>query len=83
MAGRQYTSADGLVARAGRAAEDPQEMTRDATLTRLARHVAEVLKENPELTAEQAARGARLRLKAEMAVLARKSAAKRRGDAVA
>jgi hypothetical protein len=80
MARRKYGPADGLIARAGRAAEDPQEMTKDATLTRLAKHVAAVLRENPELTDQQAANAARLRMKAEMARLSRKSAAARRGE---
>lgn len=84
MAGqREYTSTDGLIARAGRAAEDPQEMTKDATLTRLARHCIAVIKENPDLDEKQVAKAARLKLRAEMALLARKSAAARRGDAVA
>ena len=74
---RTYTSTDGLIARAGRAAEDPNEMTRDATLTRLAKHVAAVLRENPALDDRQAANAARLRLRAEMAQLGRKSAAAR------
>lgn len=74
---RQYTSADGLIARAGRAAEDPHEMTRDATLTRLAKHVAAVLRENPSLDDRQAANAARLRLRAEMTQLARRSASAR------
>lgn len=77
---RTYTSADGLIARAGRAAEDPQAMTSDATLTRLAKHVAAVLRENPSLDDRQAANAARLRLRAEMVQLARRSAAARRGE---
>lgn len=75
---RTYTSADGLIARAGRAHEDPVEMTAPATMTRMAKYVAAVLKENPDLTAEQAAKGAVLKLRADMVMLARKSAAARR-----
>ena len=71
---RVYTSADGLIARAGRAAEDPHAMTTDATLGRLARICAAIVKENPDLTPEQVAKGARLQLRAEMAQLGRKSA---------
>lgn len=75
---RTYTSADGLIARAGRAHEDPAEMTRDATETRIARYIVEVLKENPDLTPLEAARGGRLRMRADMARLAQKSAAARK-----
>lgn len=81
MAARKsFTSTDGLIARAGRAAEDPQEMTKDANLTRLAKHCIAVLRENPELTDEQAAKGARLRMRAEMAQLAKRSAEARKGS---
>ena len=65
---------NGLVMRAGRAAEDPAEMTAPATMTRMAKYVAAVLKENPSLTAEEAARGAVLKLRADMGQLAAKSA---------
>jgi hypothetical protein len=75
---RHYTSADGLIARAGRASEDPNAMTLDATLGRLARHVAAIVKENPDLDEAAVVKGARLRLKAEMAALAKKSAEARR-----
>jgi hypothetical protein len=60
--------------RAGRATEDTYEMTRDATLTRLAKYVAAVLRENPNLDDRQAANAARLRLRTDMAKLAQKSA---------
>jgi hypothetical protein len=41
---RVYTSADGLRARAGRASEDPAAMTKDASLTRLGKFIAQALK---------------------------------------
>jgi hypothetical protein len=68
------SSLNGLTMRAARAAEDPDEMTLDATLTRLAKFVAAVLRENPTLDDRQAANAARLRMRAEMAQLSRKSA---------
>ena len=77
---RTYTTLDGLRARAGRAHEDPVAMTSDATLTRLGKHIATALKRNPDLTPKQAANAGRLLLRAEMAELAAKSAAARRGD---
>lgn len=75
---RVYTAADGLTARAGRAREDPVAMTKDANLTRIATFIAQALRENPELTPKQAANAGRLLLRAEMARLAKKSAAARR-----
>lgn len=75
---RVYTPADGLIARAGRAHEDPKEMTRDAYIGRLAKHVTALLRENPELTDLEIAKAARLRLRAEMARASRKSAEVRR-----
>lgn len=74
----QRTSLAGLTARAGRAAEDPCEMTVPATMHRMAKYVAAVLKENPDLTADQAARAAALKLRADMGQLARKSVASRK-----
>jgi hypothetical protein len=71
---RTYTSLDGIIARAGRATEDPVAMTRDANETRLAKHIAEALKANPELTPLQAARAGRQLLRAEMARMAKRSA---------
>lgn len=70
---RTYTSADGLIARAGRAAEDPYRMTQEATWGKIAKHCAALAAENPDLTPDQIAKGARLRLRAEMAELAKKS----------
>lgn len=58
-------------------------MTRDAHLTRLAKFVAVVLKQNPDLTPLEAANAARLLLKAEMAQLAQKSAEARRAQKAA
>lgn len=72
------TRAHQLAARAGRAHEDPVAMTSDATLTRLAKHIATALKKNPELTPLQAANAGRLLLRAEMAKLAEASAKARR-----
>jgi hypothetical protein len=80
MGRRTMTTAEALRARAGRAHEDPVAMTQAANDTKIARAVAEVLKLNPELTPLQAARGARLKIKAEMAALAARSATARRGD---
>jgi hypothetical protein len=53
-------------------------MTAPATMTRMAKYVAEVLVKNPALTPEQAAKGAVLLLRADMAKLARRSADARR-----
>jgi len=80
MPRRTFDSATGVHARAGRAHEDPVAMTADATMTRLAKHVAAVLRKNPELTDKQAANGARLLLKDEMQQLALRSAAARRDE---
>ena len=76
---RVYTPADGLIARAGRAHEDPATMTAPATLSRMAGYCIKVLKANPNLTEKQAVKAATLLLRADMAKLARKSAAARRG----
>lgn len=78
---KRKTPLQGLRARAGRAAEDPVAMTVPAVMTRMAKYVARVLKENPDLTAEQAARGAYLLLRAEMAERSAKGVAARRGKA--
>lgn len=74
----QKTSTSGLIRRAGRAAEDPAKMTLDATLGRLAKHVVAIVRENPDLEDKAIAKGARLRLRAEMADLARKRTAARK-----
>ena len=74
---RIYTSADGLIARAGRAHEDPEKMTQAATQARMARFTAEALRRNPDLEPEEARRAGRLLLRAEMARLAKLSAASR------
>lgn len=71
---RTYTSADGLIARAGRAHEDPAAMTAPATMARMGRYVYRVLRQNPDLTEKQAINAATLQLRADMAKLARKSA---------
>lgn len=76
---RKYTSADGLMARAGRAHEDPVAMTAPATMARMAGYVVRVLKKNPSLSEQQAIKAAVLEFRADMARLARKSAASRRG----
>jgi hypothetical protein len=49
-------------------------------MTRLARHVAIVLRKNPDLTDRQAANAARLLLRDEMTQLAKRSVAVRRGE---
>jgi hypothetical protein len=77
---RVYTSLDGLHARAGRAAEDTREMTRDAYIGRLAKHVVALHAQNPALDDIQLAKGARLRLRDEMSQLAKRSAAVRRNE---
>jgi hypothetical protein len=69
---RVYTSSDGLHARAARAHEDPVAMTRAANDTRIARLVAQVLRKNPDLSDEQAAKAARLLLRDEMVQLRKK-----------
>lgn len=66
--------------RAARAAEDPVAMTTDATLVRLAKYVAQVLRENPDLDDLQAARAARLKLRADMTLMAEKREAARRAE---
>ena len=78
MGRRTLSKAEALSMRAARAHEDPVAMTTDATLTRLARHVARALKQNPELTEAQAANAARLLLRADMTVMAGKREAARR-----
>jgi hypothetical protein len=83
------TPTTALKARAARAHEDPVAMSADAYLGRLAKHVVALIKLNPDLTDAQLAKGARLRLRAEMAERAQQSAAARRarkeqdGDAAA
>jgi hypothetical protein len=67
------TVAEALKARAGRAHEDPREMTADAYLGRLAKHVVTIIRKNPDLDDKAVAKGARLLLKAEMAELAERS----------
>lgn len=54
------------LARAARASEDPAEMTASATMTRMAKYTARVLKDNPALTVDQAARAATLLCRADM-----------------
>jgi hypothetical protein len=66
------------MARAGRAHEDPAEMTAPATMTRMAKYVAQVAAKNPNLTPDQMAKAAVLLCRADMARLARKSADARR-----
>lgn len=81
MSRTSLSHAEALTMRAARAAEDPREMTLAANETRMIRHVAAILRENPDLTDLQVAKAARLRIRAEMAVLAEKSAAARRRGA--
>lgn len=75
---RTYTSLDGLIARAGRAHEDPHEMTKAAVAGRKAKFVAQALAKNPNLSTEEAQRAGQLLMRAEMARLAQRSAAARR-----
>jgi hypothetical protein len=66
---RRYTPADGLIARAGRAHEDPKKMTEAANRGRRAKFTAEALRRNPDLSPEEAERAGALLLRAEMARL--------------
>jgi hypothetical protein len=75
---RSLSKGEALTMRAARAHEDPAAMTSEATLTRMARYVAEVLKRNPELTPLAAARAARLKMRADMTTMAEKREAARR-----
>jgi hypothetical protein len=77
---RIYTSTDGLIARAGRAHENPAAMTADATWVRMAKYIAEVLQKTPELTPIEAARAGKLLMRADMARLAKRSAAARQRE---
>lgn len=78
MGRKSLTRGEALIMRAGRAHEDPVAMTSDALLGRLARHVIDIVRANPDLTDDQVARGARLRVKAEMTRRAELSAAARK-----
>jgi hypothetical protein len=75
---RSLSKGEALTMRAARAHEDPVAMTSDATWTRMARYVAEEWQKNPDLTEEQVARAARLRMRADMTVMAEKREAARR-----
>lgn len=77
MSRRTMTTAEALKARAGRAHEDPRAMTADAMLGRLAKHAVAIIRANPDLDDAAVAKGARLKLRAEMAELAEKSKAAR------
>ena len=68
------STAEALKARAGRAHEDPQAMTVDAMLGRLAKHAIAIIRKNPDLDDAAVAKGARLMLRAEMAERAEQSA---------
>ncbi len=78
MSRSTMTRADALQARAARAHEDPYGMTVDAMLARLSTFAVEIIRLNPDLTDAQVAKGARLKLKAEMAKRAEQSAAARK-----
>ena len=80
MGRKTLSKGDALAMRAARAHEDPVAMTTDATLTRLARYVARVLKKNPDLSEEEAAKAARLLLRADMTLMAERREAARRAD---
>ena len=73
MGRRTLSTADALRARAGRAHEDPRAMTTDAYLGRLAKYAVEIIRLNPDLDDRAVAKGARLKLKAEMAERAEQS----------
>jgi hypothetical protein len=75
---RSLSKGEALTMRAARAGEDPAAMTADATWVRQARYVAEVLQANPALTPLQAARAARLKMRADMTVMAEKREAAKR-----
>lgn len=78
MGRKSLSRGEALTMRAARAAEDPVAMTTDATLARLARYVAQVWRANPDLTEEQVAKAARLRMRADMTRMAEKREADRR-----
>ncbi len=69
-----YDLARQLHARAGRAAENPLDMTLAANVDRLGKHIAAALIANPGLTPKEAAKAGRLLLRDEMLQLSRKSA---------
>ena len=75
---RRYTSLDGLIARAGRAHEDPKAMTAAASAGRMAKFIAQARAKNPELSDAEAERAGRLLQRTEMGRLARLSAEARR-----
>jgi hypothetical protein len=77
MSRSTLSTAEALKARAARAHEDPRAMTQDAMLGRLAKHVVAIVRKNPDLDDAAVAKGARLKLRAEMAELAEKSKAAR------
>lgn len=74
MSRSTLSTAEALRARAGRAHEDPREMTVDARLSRLTRFAVEIIRKNPHLDDAAVVKGARLMLRAEMTELAEKSA---------
>ncbi len=77
MPRRTLTPADALSMRAARAAEDPVAMTSVANALRgpdMARFALEIARENPDLTDDQVLAGARLRIKAHMAMLGERAA---------
>jgi hypothetical protein len=80
MGRRSLSKGEALSMRAARAHEDPSAMTADATWTRMARYVARVLKQNPNLSEREAANAARLLLRADMTVMAEKREAARRAE---
>jgi hypothetical protein len=75
---RKLSRGQALSMRAERAHEDPAAMTSDATWVRQARYVAEVLQKNPALSPLEAARAARLKMRADMTLMAEKREAARR-----
>jgi len=75
--GRTLTRAEAQRMRAARNTA-PEQMTTDAYMTRLARHIVAALEENPSLAGAELARAGRLRLRGEMTELAARSAAVRR-----
>lgn len=81
MGRRTLSTAQALNTRAARAAEDPVAMTSVANTLRgpdMARYALEIVRENPDLTDDQVLAGARLRIKAHMAMLAERAAKARR-----
>jgi len=78
MGRHDLSRAEAIMARAGRSAEDPREMTEVARMAWLLRFVADAYAENPDRPRKEIVAAAKLKMRAHMAALGRKSAAARR-----